>query len=91
MQHDECSELSNQEHGWESQTDGVGQGLDLSDEEQLALIEALFERIEKLSPEDPAQGFDWKAKPLYRSPSPNFACRGSAEQVRNVLLNATAR
>ena len=45
---------------------GVGQGLDLSDEEQLALIEALFERVDKLSAEDPAQGFDWKEKVLTR-------------------------
>ncbi len=44
----------------------VGQGRDLSDEEQLVLIEALLERVEKLGAEDPAQGFDRKEKVLTR-------------------------
>ena len=49
---------------------GVGQGHDLSDEEYFILIEALFERVEKLSAEDSAQGFNRKKKVL-TAPQPN--------------------
>src|SRR5215472_13922828 len=43
---------------------GVGPGCDLSDEEQVVLMEALLERVEKFSTEDQTQSFNRKEKIL---------------------------
>ena len=45
-------------------TSSIGPGCDLSDEEQVVLMEALLERVEKFSTEDQTQSFNRKEKIL---------------------------